>query len=119
MADALYATAHWLLRRGQHREAAAMGRALVRMAAGDERGWLLLGVCHEAIDQPEVALELYGVGRAMAAPAPRCELGRARLLRGLGRDGESEGAYELAARAAARAREDDLGRIIDGERRRE
>jgi hypothetical protein len=117
-AEALYTTGHWLLRRGQTREAAAVARALVRVAAGDERGWLLLAVCHESAEQPELALEMYGVGRSVASPAPRCELARARLLRGLGRYDESADAYELAAQAAARAGDDDLERLIDGERKR-
>jgi hypothetical protein len=117
--EGLYATAHWLLRRGRYREAAAVARALVRVAAGDERGWLILGACHEGIDQPEIALEIYGVGRAVASPAPRCEVARARVLRTLGRTDESDGAYELAARAAARASDHDLSRLIEGERRPE
>ncbi len=115
-AEALYTTAHWLLRRGRVREAAAVSRALVRVAAADERGWLALGACHEQIDQPDLALEMYGVGRALASPAPRCETARARLLRALGRDDESAHAYDLAAHAAARAGDDDLARLIDDER---
>jgi hypothetical protein len=104
------------LRRRRHREAAAVARALVRLAAADERGWLTLGACHEGIDQPEIALEIYGVGRAVAWPAPRCEIARARLLRAIGRDDESEAAYALAARAAAHAGDAELERLIEGER---
>ena len=89
----------------------------MRLAPADERGWLTLGACHEGIDQPEVALEIYGVGRAVASPAPRCEIARARVLRALGRADESDDAYELAAQAAARASDDDLARLIEGERR--
>jgi hypothetical protein len=114
-AEGLYRAAHWLLRRGRHREAAAVARAMVRTSAADERGWLLLGACHEGIDQPEVALEIYGVGRAIAAPAPCCEVARARVLRALGRDDESDRAYALALEVAARAGNGELSNLIDHE----
>jgi hypothetical protein len=114
---ALYATAHWLIRQGRHGDAAAVVRAMVRMAPREELGWLTLGVCHEAAQQTELALEMYGVGRLLAAPAPRCELARARALRSLGRVDESTEAYGSAADAAERAGDDELARLIDHERR--
>lgn len=115
--SALYATAHWLLRQGRHGDAAAVVRAMVRVAPRDELGWLTLGVCHEAAQQTELALEMYGVGRVIAAPAPRCELARARALRSMGRLDESIDAYGSAAEAAERAGDDELARLIEQERR--
>ena len=114
---ALYATAHWLLRQGRHGDAAAVVRAMVRMAPRQELGWLTLGVCHEAARQPELALEMYGVGRVLAAPAPRCELARARALRSMGRWEEAVDAYGSASDAAERAGDDELLTLIEHERR--
>jgi tetratricopeptide (TPR) repeat protein len=113
---ALYATARWLLQQGRYADAAATVRAMVRAAPGDEVGWLALGACHEAVGQVEIALEMYGVGRVVAAPAPRCELARARALRALARHGESIEAYASAARAAERAGDEELGKLIEEER---
>jgi hypothetical protein len=115
--SALYATAHWLLRQGRPGDAAAVVRAMVRMAPRDELGWLTLGVCHETAQQVELALEMYGVGRVLAAPAPRCEVARARALRSMGRLDESIEAYAAAAEAAERAGDDELARLIEQERR--
>jgi tetratricopeptide (TPR) repeat protein len=114
---ALYATAHWLLRQGRPGDAAALVRAMVQMAPREELGWLMLGVCHEAAQQPALALEMYGVGRLLAAPAPRCELARARALRSTGRLDESIDAYASAADAAESTGDDELARLIERERR--
>lgn len=116
MKRALYATAHWLIGQGRYADAAATVRVMVRVAPDDEVGWLALGVCHEAAGQIELALEMYGVGRLVAAPAPRCELARARALRALARHGESNEAYASAASAAERAGDDELGELIEEER---
>lgn len=115
--EGLYVTGHWLLRLGRHREAAAVVRAMVRLSPRDERGWLALGACHEGVEQLDLALEMYGVGCVVAAPAPRCELARARALRALGMRAECLEAYERAARAAERAGEDDVAELIEHERR--
>ena len=116
--DGLYATACWLLRRGRYREAAAVARALVRVSWADERGWLVLGVCHESIEQPEMAAEMYGVGAALARPAPRCELARARILGTLGQPAECVEAYQRAAAAALDVGDEGLQRLIEEERTR-
>jgi regulator of sirC expression with transglutaminase-like and TPR domain len=115
IADSLYVVGLWLMDQQRLVEAAAVARALVRLAPRDDRSWLALGACHEQGDQPEVALEIYGVGRVLAAPAPRCELARARLLRLRGLDGEARDAYDLAAGAAEQARSEDLSRLVEGE----
>lgn len=100
MADSLYRVGVWLLRRQRVGEAAAVAQALVRVAPCDERSWLALGACHEQNEQPDLALEMYGVGRVLAAPAPRCELARARVFRSCGLHREALDAYDLAAAAA-------------------
>jgi hypothetical protein len=114
--EALYATARWLLVHGQTREAAATASALVRLAPHDERGWLTLGAAHEASSQATVALEMYGVGRVMAAPAPRCELARARALASLGKHAESRLAYAAAAEMANGLGQRALLELIESER---
>lgn len=111
--EALYAVGHWLVERGEYRDAAAILRTMVQLAPTDERGWLALGVCHEHVEQPEVALEMYGTGSALCAPSPRCQLARARLLRAAGQDDESVEAYEAAASAAAH--DDELLEMIERE----
>lgn len=112
--EALYAVGHYLLERGKYRDAAAILRTMVQVAPGDERGWLALGVCHEQVDQPEVAIEMYGTGSALCAPSARCDLARARLLRECGEDDLSAEAYEAAAQAAAD--DDELLDVIERER---
>jgi hypothetical protein len=59
---------------------------------------------------------MYGVGRVLAAPAPRCELARARLLRSCGLHREARDAYDLAAAAVEQAGSEDLLGSIEGER---
>lgn len=110
--EALYAMGHWLLEQGNVRDAASILRTMVQVAPSDERGWLALGVCHEQVDQPEIALEMYGVGSALSASA-RCQLARARLLRA---SGEQEEALEAYAAAAEATSDDELLELIACER---
>jgi hypothetical protein len=111
--EGLYATGHWLLGSDRFRDAGAVFRALVTLSPADERGWLGLGAAHEGIAQPEIALEMYGTGRVVARPSPRCEVARARVLRTLGRDDEAESALDMAD---AIALEDDVKAAIASER---
>ena len=55
--DALYATGHWLLSRERVHDAASVFRGMAVLAPDDERAWLALGACHEALKQTELALE--------------------------------------------------------------
>ncbi len=96
--EELYAAAHWFLAQERARDAGAVFRAMVLAAPADERGWLGLGACHERLDQLRMAREMYGLGRALAAPSVRCEIALSRVLRTLGEDDE-------AAEAVHRARE--------------
>ncbi len=115
-AEALHEVGRWLLARQRYADAAAVARAMVRFAPHDERGWLTLGACHEGNDQPDLALEMYGVGRVLAAPAPRCELARARAFRSRAMFADAREAYELAATAAERVADEDLIQLIERER---
>ncbi len=98
--EALYATGHWLLSRTRIDDAASVFRALALLAPEDERAWLALGACHEALAQTKLALDMYATGQALGGPAVRSRLARARVLVLLGRDDEAlearEGACEVA-----------------------
>jgi tetratricopeptide (TPR) repeat protein len=115
--EALYATGHWLYSRDRFAHAQSVFRAMVHIAPEDERGWLGLGACHEALDQEDIALQLYETAAGMAI-APRCDLARARILRRRGRDTEAYRAVEQAARIAEQLRDDELRRLVAAERGR-
>jgi hypothetical protein len=100
-ARALYATAHWLHSEERVGDAACVFRAMVSVAPEDERGWLGLGTCHEALGQPKVALAIYESGGVVADGA-RCEIARSRLLRCMGRVDEAEEALAHASELAER-----------------
>jgi tetratricopeptide (TPR) repeat protein len=106
--EKLYATGHWLLGEERFEDAAQVFRVMLQLAPTDERAWLGLGECHRRADQPNIALELFAMGSAAAEPAPRCFVACARVLKSLGRDAESEVAYERAAELASESSEDDL-----------
>jgi hypothetical protein len=111
---ALYATAHWLHLQERTSDAACVFRAMVCVAPEDERGWLGLGTCHEALEQPGVALAIYESGGVVACGA-RCEIARSRLLRRLGRADEADGALSNAADLAA---DTETMELVESERRR-
>src|SRR5271170_4137940 len=103
--EAIYAVAHSLLSREMVAEAAKGFRIMLRFAPDDERGWIGLGTCHERVQQPHVALELYGTGSIAASRvgtiSVRCLLAMARLLFAMGREVDSVFVdAERAARAA-------------------
>jgi hypothetical protein len=108
--EALYATAHWLFARERPYDASDVFRAMAFFAPGDERAWLGLGTCHEQMRQPSLALQIYGVGSAMARSV-RCEIARSRALRAGGQDDAADQALERAA-ALADERDDDEERAL-------
>jgi hypothetical protein len=118
--EAMYATGVWLLAHERVLDAARIFRKLLLAVPSDERGWLGLGECHERIEQPRIAAELYGAGSAVAgAGGPksvRCLLARARVLARLGLDAERE--LEAAERWADAQDDEELSRLVAGERRR-
>lgn len=106
--EKLYATGHWLLGEERFDDAAQVFRVMLQLAPADERAWLGLGECHQRLDQLSIALELFAMGSAAAEPAPRCFVACARVLRALGRDSESDIAYERALELAAEGSDDEL-----------
>ena len=116
--EALYSTGYMLLERARVADAAHAFRVMLRAAPRDERAWLALGACHERIDQLNIALELYGMATVAAAPAVRCQLARARLLRVRGSDDQADDALDEAAEGAATLDDSALIELVASERRR-
>jgi uncharacterized protein HemY len=114
-AEALYATGHLLLGDEKPAHASGVFRAMALLVPTDERAWLGLGACHEAIHQNLIALEMYGTGRMLARAPVRCELARARLLHKLGREDERERALDRA-RELAESPEPELVTLVERER---
>lgn len=114
--EALYATGHWLLSNGRHADAAEVLRTMTIARPEDERGWLALGACHEAIGQARIAIELYRIARTAASPAVRSTIACGRALRAFSTadaDDAFDDAYELA-RASDQA---ELAELALAERR--
>ena len=79
--EAIYAIGHALLERQRAAEAVSVFRVMLRLAPTDERAWLGLASCHEEMDDPTVAAELYGAGYAAAQPpSASCLSALARLM---------------------------------------
>jgi tetratricopeptide (TPR) repeat protein len=116
--EAFYAAGHWLYSQDRFDDAATVFRAVIRIAPDDERGWLALGACNEALDRHDVALELYDEARRVASAAPRCELARARILRARGLTGDARRAFAEAEHAARGIDDDALHALIAAERQR-
>jgi tetratricopeptide (TPR) repeat protein len=114
--EGLYATGHWLYSQQRMEHARSVFRAMIHIAPHDERGWLALGACHEAQEQHDIALELYGAAIATAPVAPRCEVARARILRLRGKEDEALDALDEAARLADELRDDELRTLVAAER---
>ena len=111
--DALYATGHWLVGAGRHRDAISLFRTMLLVDGRDERGWLGLALCHEALDEHEKAISLCKLAKAACAGgAIRCTIARARMYRALNADGDAIDAYREAARLAEDANEPELSSII-------
>jgi Flp pilus assembly protein TadD len=116
--DALYAVGHWLYNQDRFADAIRVFRAVLRVAPRDERGWLALGACHEALDQHDVALELYDQARRTAEAAPRCNMARARVLRARGMEADARESLEEAARVADQLDDDEVRALLVAERLR-
>jgi Flp pilus assembly protein TadD len=114
--DALYATGHWLLSRDRVHDAASVFRGMAVLAPDDERPWLALGACHEALKQSQLAIDMYSTGQTLSRPAVRSRIARARVLVQLGRDDEAEGVLASAEEAAERFGDDGLIALVSAER---
>jgi tetratricopeptide (TPR) repeat protein len=115
--DALYAVGHRLIALDRHRDALSLFRTMLVVAPQDERGWLALGACHEALDETEKALVLYSLADAACdGKALRCTIARARLHRTLGAPDEAAAAYADAARLAEAIDDEEAFALVEQER---
>jgi len=114
--EALYATGHWLLSRERVHDAASVFRGMAVLAPEDERPWLALGACHEALKQTQLALDMYGTGETLSPHAVRSRLARARVLSELGRDDEARDERANAGEIAEDLGDDVLVALVDAER---
>jgi hypothetical protein len=111
-ADGLYACGHALYIECRYTDAATVFRALAAAIPTDERGWLGLGACHEAIDKHGMAIEMFRVGQELATSA-RCAIARARALKAI--DQDFDGALDDAEMLASG--DDELEAFVRVERR--
>ncbi len=95
--DGLYACGHALLTDGRYADAACVFRALAAAAPEEERGWLGLGACHEAVGQHTVAIELYATAEKLVPSPVRTAIAHARALRVIGSDHIADGMLDVAA----------------------
>jgi tetratricopeptide (TPR) repeat protein len=116
--EALYATGHGLYSRERYEDAAAVFRVLVLCAPEEERGYVALGACHEGLEQPEVALEIYAAALIATPYAARCQVARARLMRTLHLDDYAREAIDEAERLAELRGDEDVLALVAFERSR-
>ena len=114
--EAIYSAAHWLLTEERVAEAARVFRTLIQADPADERGWLGLGQCHEHIDQPRIAAELFHAGSAVTRSPVRCLVARARILARQGEQDSAEGLLDDAERAALEEGDHGLVELVANER---
>ena len=114
--EVLYGTGHWLLTSDRPEDAATVFRGMALLAPRDERAWLGLGACHEAVDQPALALEMYGTGLVLERRAVRLWVARARLLRTLGQTEEADEALRTGEEVAEALGDEALIALVAAER---
>jgi hypothetical protein len=105
--NALYAAGFYLLERDRVDDAAVLFRTMLLADAGDERGWLALGTCHERLEQDAMAEELYSAGAQIARSRVRCLIAVSRLFTKLGDDRADE-ALDAAIDLAATDEEEEI-----------
>lgn len=113
--EALYATGKWLLDEQRPHDAIHVFRAMLVASPADERAWLGLGAAHEALGEPQIALDLYA-GCALAARGGRCDIARARVLRAFGREDDASVALDVAESYSDAHDDDALRALVARER---
>ena len=114
--EAIYATGYWLLADERVAEAAMVFRTMIQGEPRDERGWLGLGECHERIDQPRIAAQLYGAASVIVTRSMRCLVARARVLSKLGEVREAEYLLDLVEQSPETRDEPELAELVASER---
>jgi hypothetical protein len=115
--DTLYATGHWLVSQDRHRDAISVFRTMLLFAARDERGWLGLVTCHDALGENDKALSLSRIAASVCdGGAIRCTIARSRIHRTQGDEDAATDARREAERLAEALGDDDLRGVIASER---
>ena len=114
LAERCYAAGFRALAEGDLGAGARLFLLLALLEPRRERSWVGLALAHERAGRTPVAATLYGIGQRLCGGGSAwLEFGRARTLRVLGRQRESELAFEAAEVCANGT---SLARIIEEER---
>jgi len=105
--DTLYALGHELVDSGRASDALSVFRTMLLVVPDDERGYLGLGLAHEALADTDAALSLYALAQTYRGSVRSAVL-RARLLRRIGRDGDADRVLAEAADLATTEEEERL-----------
>jgi tetratricopeptide (TPR) repeat protein len=100
LAERCYASAHQALATGDALNAERLFALMAILLPQDERPWIGLASARERRADWRAAAGLYQVGSALAPRSAWCQLGRARALRRLGRNGEAERSLDQAEELA-------------------
>lgn len=115
--EGVYATGHWLFSQERYKDTADVFRAMVTMAPEDERGWVGLGMCHEAFEQLRIAKEIFAAGTTLARSPLRCAVALVRVLKRLGDEDAASEILAMADEMAERSMDDDAKLLVDEEKR--
>lgn len=114
--NVLYSVGYRLLDLERHHDAISLFRTMLIVDPGDERGWLALAACHEALDETEKAIAIYRLAEsACGGRALRCMIARARVQRRLGAVDEATLTYEHALLLTEAHHDDDARDLIESE----
>jgi tetratricopeptide (TPR) repeat protein len=101
---------------GRYEDAASAFRMFLLHVPAEERGYLALGRCHEALGEEMIALEIYEAAIGSALTSAHAHLARGRILLDLGQNEEADMAFDDAERAAQGEYDDFIETLIAFER---
>jgi tetratricopeptide (TPR) repeat protein len=110
--DALYRTAYELHAIGRYVDAACLYRSMLALAPTDDRGWVGLGLCHEALGHREFAMNVYHASTVAVPGSVRCALARGRLLREYGCYAAADDAFDAAEQLARASGSTELATLV-------
>lgn len=114
--NVLYSVGHRLLDLERHHDAISLFRTMLIVDPSDERGWLALATCHEALDETDKAIAICRLAEtACGGRAFRCMIARARIQRALGANEEAALTYEHALSLAESHGDDEAHELLQSE----
>jgi tetratricopeptide (TPR) repeat protein len=114
--DRIYATGLELHGLGRYEDAASAFRIFVMHVPTEERGYLALGRCHEAMGEEAIALEIYEAAIGTATTSAHAHLARGHILLDFEQREEADEAFDDAERAALVEYDEFIGALIALER---